>query len=86
MISSKRDMNKYSDMVNTTYEEDNMTEKELSYVEDAIGHEQNIIKICNEVVNIMQDETLKAFIQKEVDKHAKIKNYLMHMLEVKANE
>ena len=29
-----------------------MTQKELLYVEDAIGHEQNIIKIINESLSI----------------------------------
>ncbi len=62
-----------------------MTEKELSYVEDAIGHEQNIIKICTETVNYLQDAALKSFVQKEIEKHTENKNSLMHVLEVKAN-
>ena len=63
-----------------------MTEKELSYVEDAIGHEQNIIKICNESVNNLQDDALKSFMLKEIEGHNENMNSLMHLLEVKANE
>ena len=63
-----------------------MTEKELSYIEDAIGHEKNIIKICNETINYLQDENLKSFIQKEITIHDETKNSLMNLLEVHANE
>ena len=63
-----------------------MTQKELSYVEDAIGHEKNIISICQNIASNLQEETLKSFIESEVEKHTETKNKLMHMLEVKANE
>ena len=39
-----------------------MTQKELAYVEDAIGHEENIIKICNESIKNLEDDTLKEFL------------------------
>ena len=55
-------------------------------MEDAIGHESNIIKICNDIVSNLQDEALKSFISSEVEKHTETKNKLMHMLEVKSNE
>ena len=37
-----------------------MTQKELLYVEDAIGHEQNIISICQESINFLEDENVYA--------------------------
>ena len=63
-----------------------MTEKELSYVEDAVMHEKSIINICNEIFNNLQDENLKTFIQNEITKHEETKNNLINLLEVKANE
>lgn len=63
-----------------------MTQKELSYIEDAIGHEKNIISICKETNNYLQDETLKNFIESEITKHEETKNNLINMLGGKANE
>ena len=62
-----------------------MTQKELSYVEDAIGHEQNIISICNETVKMLTDEELITFIQEEINKHTENKQKLINLLEVKTN-
>ena len=39
-----------------------MTQKELSYLEDAIGHEGNIIKICEETIKKLEDEELITFM------------------------
>lgn len=63
-----------------------MTQKELSYLEDAIGHEGNIIKICQETLNYLQDEKLITFMNNELSNHMSLKQDLMNMLEVKANE
>ena len=63
-----------------------MTEKELSYVEDATMHEKSIIAICTETINYLQDENLKTFIQNEITKHEDIKNSLISLLEVHINE
>ena len=62
-----------------------MTQKELAYVEDAIGHETNIIKICNNIIDNLSDEEIISFMQKEVEKHTLRKERLMNLLEVKAN-
>ena len=43
-----------------------MTQKELSYLEDAIKHEQNLAQICDNVVNNLTDEELIAFIKTEL--------------------
>lgn len=63
-----------------------MTQKELLYVEDAIGHEKNIISICNETINMLEDENLITFLTKEIKKHEDMQEKLMNMLEVKCNE
>ena len=63
-----------------------MTQKELSYVEDAIGHESNIIKIINEGIKNLEDENLITFMQDELNTHTAMKEKLMNLLEEKANE
>ena len=63
-----------------------MTQKELLYIEDAIGHEENIISVCNETLNYLEDEALVSFLSKEVNKHMRMKEKLMKMLEDKSNE
>lgn len=63
-----------------------MTQKELAYIEDAIGHETNIINICNETLNMLEDENLMSFIRKEIKKHENMKEKLLNVLEVKCNE
>ena len=55
-----------------------MTQKELLYVEDAVGHEQNIIKIL--------DESLISFMNKELKKHTTMQEKLMDLLKENANE
>ena len=62
-----------------------MTQKELAYIEDAIGHEQNIIKICDDIIKNMDNQDLIKFMQNEVNIHNTIKNNLINMLEVKSN-
>ena len=63
-----------------------MTQKELAYLEDAIGHESNIIKILDETIKNLQDDQLISFMQAEMDEHATQKQTLMSFLEAKANE
>ena len=63
-----------------------MTQKELSYIEDAIGHEKNIITICSETINFLQNEELKEFMQKQHDIHQEMCNHLISTLEVQAND
>ena len=63
-----------------------MTQKELSYVEDAIGHEDNIIKIINEGIKNLKDERLITFMESELNTHSSLKEKLMNLLEVKVNE
>jgi len=63
-----------------------MTQKELLYFEDAIGHESNIIKIVEEGINNIQDPNLKSFLQNELNNHNELKNKLTSTLEGKINE
>ena len=63
-----------------------MTQKELAYVEDAIGHEKNIIKICEDLVKNMEEENLFTFMNSEIEKHNTMEQKLLRLLEVKSNE
>ena len=63
-----------------------MTEKELLYIEDAIGHETNIISILKESVKNMQNEELVSFLESEIEIHEQTKENLTNKLEEKANE
>lgn len=63
-----------------------MTQKELLYLEDAIGHETNIITILEETMNLLEDKELVSFIKQETKKHNSMKEKLLKVLEGKANE
>ena len=63
-----------------------MTQKELSYLEDAIGHEKTIISIINDMKNNLQDQYLVTFIENELNNHETLKENLMNKLEEKSNE
>ena len=63
-----------------------MTQKELSYVEDATNHECSLVKILEETKKNLQDDNLVNFIDNEISIHTSIKEKLMNMLEGKANE
>lgn len=63
-----------------------MTQKELLYLEDAIGHETNIIKILEESIKNLNDQKLVSFLEQEKEKHSHLKNELLNMMEVKSNE
>lgn len=63
-----------------------MTQKELLYYEDAIGHEKNIIKICEESIKNLEDEKLVSFMQEEITMHNNLLNNLINKLEGESNE
>ncbi len=63
-----------------------MTQKELSYYEDAIGHEDNIIKIITESINDITDLELASFLENEKNKHKEMKETLVNILESECNE
>lgn len=61
-----------------------MTQKELLYVEDAIGHEQNVAAIVSDAISKLEDKTLKTFLKNELKKHQAIEAKLMNLLESEA--
>lgn len=63
-----------------------MTEKELLYFEDAIGHEKSLISICNESINMLEDEEMISFFESEKERHNVLLNKLINVLEDKVNE
>ncbi len=63
-----------------------MTQKELLYFEDAIGHESNMIKIIEAGIENLEDDNLKNFMNDELSKHNDMKQSLMNLLEEKTNE
>ena len=62
-----------------------MTEKELLYYEDAIGHEGSIIKILNDSIKRVESEEIKTFFEQEVEIHTTLKENLINLLEEKVN-
>ncbi len=62
-----------------------MTQKELLYFEDAIGHIGNIIKIINESLKNISDERITTFLQNELTVHENLKEELLMKLKEKAN-
>lgn len=46
-----------------------MSPKELLYIEDALGHEQQMKKSCTDFANQLQDPELKNFVQGLCNKH-----------------
>lgn len=63
-----------------------MTQKELLYIEDAIGHEKVIIDVCNDLLTHITDDEISQFINNEINNHNTIKSNLLNMLEVKSHE
>lgn len=63
-----------------------MTQKELLYMEDAIGHEQNLETICNNFSELVEDKQLKAFLTKLAKKNQMLEKKLMDVLEDISNE
>ena len=62
-----------------------MTQKELLYVEDAIGHEKSIISIIQNSLKDLTDEELTNFLEGEITKHTETKERLINLLEVNSN-
>lgn len=63
-----------------------MTQKELLYLEDAIGHEKTLIKVCEESMDLLDDEDLITFMEDELKIHKDIEKNLLKLLEDKVNE
>lgn len=63
-----------------------MTQKELLYVEDAIGHEKTIISNLEDYINCLENTEIIDFFKKELKTHTKIKTDLLKLLESEKNE
>ena len=63
-----------------------MTQKELSYLEDAISHECIMIKVLNDTNERLNQEDLKEFINENIAKHQTIKQNLINLMEEVSNE
>lgn len=74
-------MFKYQNYIHTNIGGNNMTQKELLYVEDAIGHEKVIIACINNIINELDDDNLIDYMNKELKEHEKTKNNFMKLLE-----
>lgn len=48
-----------------------MSPKELLYMEDALSHEQMMQQKCTDLVNRLQDQELKTFVQQLASRHQK---------------
>ncbi|MDD6312121.1 MAG: hypothetical protein PUB08_01435 [Firmicutes bacterium] len=46
-----------------------MTQKELNYVEDALGHEKEMQTICTDLASQISDSDLKSFVQTLANEH-----------------
>ena len=63
-----------------------MTQKELLYFEDAIGHEGNIICIVEDIIEQLEDDNLISFMKNELEVHSSMKEKLIRLLEEKTHE
>ena len=57
-----------------------MTQKELLYLEDAYKHEDNIICILNNMIDLLEGEELVSFFESEIKKHKSTKNKLISLM------
>lgn len=62
-----------------------MTQKELLYFEDAIGHLENIVKLLNDFDSNVQNNQIKEFFNNEKSKLQNLKTTLVNVLGGKTN-
>lgn len=63
-----------------------MTQKELLYMEDAIGHEQNLDTILTNYSDTIENKNLKSFLKKLAKKHKNLEEKLLKVMENITNE
>ena len=49
-----------------------MSPKELSYIEDALGHEKHMQTKCTDYANQIQDAELKSYVNQLVNTHEQL--------------
>lgn len=57
-----------------------MSPKELSYIEDALGHEKFLKTQCQEAVKNLQDQDLKSCVEQLSQKHQQIFDNFYHLI------
>ncbi len=57
-----------------------MSPKELLYIDDALGHEQQIKTCCNDSANQLQDPELKNFVSQLSARHTQCFNRFLGLL------
>jgi hypothetical protein len=57
-----------------------MTDKELLYIEDALGHEQYFQQKCKETAQSLTDPELKSCVETYADRHSTIFNRFYSLL------
>ncbi|WP_028509545.1 hypothetical protein [Ruminococcus sp. NK3A76] len=57
-----------------------MTDKELLYIEDVLGHEQFIRQMCNDASQRVQDERLRNMINDCERRHAELFSHFYSLL------
>lgn len=57
-----------------------MTNKELLYIEDALGHEKHFETHCKETAAKLQDEKLKNCAEQLSAKHKELYNQFLNLL------
>lgn len=62
-----------------------MTQKELLYMEDAIGHTQNLDTIFTNFSNVVEDSDLQTFLEKLAKKQKSLEEKLLKVMEEIAN-
>ena len=59
---------------------DHMSPKELTYIEDALGHEQFLKSQCQDAAQNLQDQELKSCVQQMMQKHEQIFDEFYHLV------
>lgn len=57
-----------------------MSNKELIYIEDALGHAQYFITQCRETAGKLQDSELKSYVERMVEKNQTLYTSLYGLL------
>ena len=57
-----------------------MTNKELLYVEDALGHEQFMQKCCKDSSSQIQDQNLSNYLKELEQTHTNLLNKFLNLL------
>ena len=63
-----------------------MTQKELLYLEDAIGHERIIISSIESFIDELQNPTLIDYMNQELKTHQKMLKNTLKLMEDNTNE